>query len=361
MSNTHLWGAVYDQATVWSRTPVFERFASNLPANAPGRLTGVQEALQNLNAAGARIDAKPLRAFSFITLMLGQVPAPVAPSEDLAAWLPDARSVEAAHREFIAWLRSRLPNYPMLRVPQVTRDTPLTTSEFTWRLSWRRADFSNGLQFLSTPRNVTGLLGASEEQGKDLDRTTRAVSAAFARTDEWQNFVETAAVLEASDWEELAAASKTLRLEIKPELIDAYEPHVAVRRNEFRESAMAAALDALSGIAKEYAEAFAAVDALIETAASNVFGQIAAYGSPTVFEQVSEIDIESGVSPRVHFTLNDVSFPKLGMLAFVKDEMVMDAMFLGTITLSHYEGSGTSFRVTGDMLKGSGAAWRNRI
>lgn len=361
MSNTDLWNAIYSQATAWSETPVFQKFAALLPSNTTGRLASANEVLQNLNAAGAQIDSRPLRAFSSINLMLGQVPEPGRPSESLAEWLGCAGSVEAAHREFVAWLRSRLPHYPMLRVPQLARDTPLTTSEFTWRLNWRREDFSSGLQFLPTPRNVTGLLGGSDEHRQELDRTARAVSAAFEKTDEWLAFAEAAESLQRRDLEELSTATKTAKVKLKPEFIDAYEPHMVVRRNEFRENVISTVLETLSGAAQEYVEKFTSIDTLIERAASDAFGQLAAYRNPSSFGNVSEIDVDPGVNQRVHFTLGDVRFPKLGMLVFVDDEMIPDAMLLSTVHFTHDVGIGSAFRVTGEVLKGSGDAWRNKV
>jgi hypothetical protein len=78
-------------------------------------------------------------------------------------WLTDAGRVEVAHRESIAWIRSRLPRYPGLLAPQLARDSPLTTPEFTWRLAWSRADLSSGLQFQAIPGRAGALLDATPE------------------------------------------------------------------------------------------------------------------------------------------------------------------------------------------------------
>lgn len=70
---------------------------------------------------------------------------------------------------------------------------------------------------------------------------------------------------------------------------------------------MAEALESLSGTAREYAEAFASVDILIERAASDVFGQLAAYGNPKRFQQIRDI-ISNRENPGGYISLSETRY-----------------------------------------------------
>ena len=71
-----------------------------------------------------------------------------------------ANRIEAAHRMTLAWLRSRLAGYPILRAPQLAPGTPLTTFEMTIHYTWTKEELSGGLNQMPAPPGVPDLLGA---------------------------------------------------------------------------------------------------------------------------------------------------------------------------------------------------------
>lgn len=189
MSHIPLWEAVREQVPGWAATPAFGRFAAQLPRNAPQRQSGLPGLLQAVGAG--RVSAQPLRLGSSIAGLIGWLQGldsglrPDSLGKTWTSWLDDARRVDSAHRDTVAWLRSRMPGYPSLPAPQLARGTPLTTVEFTTRLAWIPGERARGLQFQSAPPSAAAALQATGQQRHRLDETARALAVAMENSEEW--------------------------------------------------------------------------------------------------------------------------------------------------------------------------------
>lgn len=360
MNHAPLWTAVEEQATAWAVTPIFERFAAQLPRNASQRRIGVPGLLQRM-----QVGSHLLQLGSTAPFMLGQLPdlqgIPGPNSADVAerlpAWLEDARRVESAHRDTIAWIRSRLPGYPSLPAPQLTPGTPLTTVEFSWRLIWTPNERTRGLQFQPAPPGVGPVLGATEGQRRRIDETARSLIAAFESTDEWTGLLAASDALNSDARAKLKNARAKLRKRLADDAVTTHEPKLAMPRDKYRQVVLTEEIETLAGAARDYADAFDAVDRLIETSCSHVFGQLAAHGNPTTFTEIKDLDSEPGIPQVVAVTLTDESWPEPGMLAWIDDPLVCDALHITSVNFHQNVATGLRQRVTGTVLEDIAAAW----
>jgi hypothetical protein len=159
-----LWRAIRAQAEVWSQTPVVRHVADHLPRNAPReqRRAGsstIPALLQGLSAAFSGM-LHPLMLGTRVQFVMAQPFQPFERNVDeseLKEWLRAAIALESAHRVTLAWFRSRLPGYPVVRAPQLARNSQFTTREYTPRFIWTVDERGIGLQFQSAPPELAGL------------------------------------------------------------------------------------------------------------------------------------------------------------------------------------------------------------
>ncbi|MDE9367312.1 hypothetical protein PZ938_16955 [Luteipulveratus sp. YIM 133132] len=359
-----LWEAVWFLAEVWRKSPVVRDMSSQLPktarrADESNENGGVATALQNL-VAGFGGMLHPLMLGSRVPICLQQAERfgiANVDEVDMRSWLSAAERVEAAHRSSMAWFRSRLYGYPMLRVPQLARGTSLTTFEFTAHFVWPDLERSIGLQFLDSPQRVAEILRIDD--GRGLESAARGVARALEDSSEYREFARSGAALTGSDREQLGTAKRTLRDRLVPEAVDHYEPTLALRRAEFREYETLHSVDDLSGEAAAYASAFMGVVRLLELVLADVFGELVCYGPPLMVS-VSQVEFP-GNGPYIEYLLNeDEGGPWIsaGDLLWLPDSHVADAVRVerSTISVRDEADSGTHRQVA-QVLSGTAAAW----
>jgi hypothetical protein len=121
---------------------------------------------------------------------------------------------------------------------------------------------------------------------------------------------------------------------------------------QYREAVLSEELEALHGRAREYASAFGLANDLIERAASDVFGQLAAYRGSTSVSAPEELEFHG--TQQVTFVLRDAPILNAGILLNVDDPLLPDALQIVHLTIAFDRGAGLSQRVTGEILTGSG-------
>jgi len=357
-AQTALWKAVAEQAAVWSALPVVRRFAVHLPRNASQRSHGLSGLLQHVEASGGMVASRPLRLGTNVPLMLSVMPggAPTVRPQVLQPWLNDANHVEGAHRITVAWLRSRLPGYPLLPAPQLAPGTPLTTDEYTYRLPWTRDELAAGFQYQNPPSQAIELLGASAREVARADEAARRVAVGLLETAAWQRLRDAHTALSPAARTELVAARKAIAEAARPALVDAHEPVLAIPRDAYRQQVLSDVLGTLDGAALEYAEAFDGAERLLELAASDVFGQLAVY-RPIVLTGVTDLAARDAETGTVELTVEDIAHLDLGSLAWVDDPLCPDAVHLTGLNYSFDQAAGTRVRIIGQVLDGTAAAW----
>lgn len=359
MTHERLWRAVEDQAKVWQDVDVVEAFSAALPRNASDQGSGLPRLLQELDAAGAWVNSRPLRAASSVKMLLGQPRPliPTGPSSELNKWLDLARPVEAALVRNVAWLRSRLPGYPTIRLPQLEPNAPLTTDEFSWRLPWLPPQLRRGLQFQAGP-GLGPALGTSSGMGWALDNASRRVAGALRQTEEWNAFESARRDLDEGSASEVTAARRVVRTRLHPQAVDAHEPKLALRRDAYRQAVVAEEITHLVGSARRYCDTFDAVDSLIEDSASEVFGQLVAYGPPQLEPQPVDLAVQGGAPVTVSFTSSGQDWIGTGQLMWLDDELVQDAVHVAAVAFSvDGPAQDVTLQVRARVLTGTGRAW----
>ncbi len=361
MSHSPLWEMIREQATVWAGIPIFQRFAAQLPRNAPQRVSGLPGLLQHVEAGGGRVSECPLLLGSDIPPMIAVIPGldPRSLGTTWTSWLRDAQRVEFAHRDTVAWIRSRIPGYPSLPAPQLAPGTPLTTPELAGRLIWTPRERSQRLQFQPAPPKAPSILEATEEQRRRLDESARSVAAAFEHADEWERLAAATEALDRDARASLRHVRGQLKHRLAPQAVDAYEPDLVMSRERYRQVVLSEELNTLTGTAREYADAFDAADQLVETAASDIFGQLVAYGEPTTFTRPQDLDMQPTAPNRViTFIHTGATLPEIGMVVWIDDPLVPDAVHIIGATVGFDTATGITARVTGTVLAGTATAWR---
>ncbi len=267
-----LWTACADQATAWRASPIAQRVRGQLPRNAAEPGKGLPHLLLNFDSGNGWIN-RPLRLPQLLTL--GQMMQP-AEYEQICqtSWHADLGRVAAAHRITVAWIRARLPGYPMIPAPQLARGSALTTREVPFELEWDPAMLGAGLQFIDPVHQIAAALEVSGPAAAAVEQAVRGVVAALHETPTWTRYATALAVLDTTDRAVLNQARRTIDADLRPEKIDGYEPNLLYPRYHYRKQVVADAVAALDGTARGFADAFADIDDLITTACSDVFGQL---------------------------------------------------------------------------------------
>lgn len=356
-----LWEAIWRNAEAWGETPRVRSLKESLPRNVPFHgprrdNTTMPALLQECYLVGGGV-LHVLALGSRVPWILRQFPAREAdvPPSTYHAWLENAAVVEEAHQVSLAWIRSRLPGYPMLRAPQLARNSPYTTNEFTEHFIWTDHERSRGLQFLDVPLSIPSSLGAHDPAR--IQRTTRNVLRALRRSAEWQQFEAAAGHLDDRSVRALRQVSRELTQSLRASEVDQHEPNLAHRRAEYRSHTTKAAIERLDGVARTYADAFSAMEALLKLAVSDVFGEILMYGLPPLF-QVQNVNFEEeGV---VSFDVVDgrAILLECGDLIWVDNAAVTDAMITRAISLSDGPVEGFSVKARAQLLVGTAGAWK---
>ena len=359
MSRVDLWQAIGGQADAWRDLTCVARFRTQLPRNVSQRSKGLPGRLQELQANGAWMGSRPLLVGSMIQL-IDSMPWSTGTQGDRAhfeAWLADALRLEEAHRETVAWLRSRFPGYPLIPAVHLVPGTANTTREFTWRLVWPRGDFGRGLQFQAAPVRVGELLGVSASEQKALNASAQLVARALESTVEWDRFAHAARALDRDALAELTDARAALKSRLSDAMVSEFEPNNAVRRYEYRASTLVGVVGALSGAALEYSEAFSALNDLVEYAVSDVFGQLAIYGPPELISGGRDLELSGGKTGEVAFTLMGTPFMETGSLIWLDDPLVRDALYVVSASMSWSDPDPLVMRLKCKVVDGSREAW----
>jgi hypothetical protein len=181
--------------------------------------------------------------------------------EDVMEWLGDAVAVGEAFQVAIEFLRSRLPGYPILRVPHRKRGSPclLETDPFLFRyFPWDRDLAKQGLQLVLTAPDMTKVACETDCADELLQ-----LAAALAEWPSWKRFAELAKALTAEDLATLSEIGNGFGAAVKEEVVDEEAGDLLLARYQYRCAVLEEQVGAGEGRAKEYLLAFEAVESLV--------------------------------------------------------------------------------------------------
>jgi len=358
-----MWSAVNALAQTWADLPLVQRFKAALPRNAPQRIAGIPGRLQEMEAANATVSAYPLRLTGTIRLFTDHIPgsAPeMQPAPQLwDAWRETAAQVEAAHKLTITWLRSQMPGYPDLPALYLAPGATLTTAEMPYQLTWTPGELLPGSR-----THLLALIGqtlqSTPEEHRQLTDNTRALGLTLNGADEWARLATATVELTESGRADLRQARETVTRRLSADQVGVHS-QLMIPRYNYRVTVLAEVLGTLHGSALEYSIAFEAANRLLETAASDVFGELAAYGPPAMLSEPHDIDLRPGSFQLVSFTNSSAArgfqgFLEMGQVLWFNDMLVSDAVRLIGVT-TNISPMGATERWTGIVLPETSAAW----
>ncbi|MDM4138971.1 MULTISPECIES: hypothetical protein [Mycobacterium] len=272
MSTEDVWPAVQALATTWSGSPLVRTFLARHPAHNDSDDV-VTEALRNLQGGVTVLTETPLLTSNW-EQVAQQVPS-VQLSGEVRAYLRTIAPLGHAVESTVGWVRSRLPLYPAIPVPQFSPRGYRRSPEYSLRLPWSQQVLQANLQAEPAPPSVAVMLGLDSNE---VLSTARDVVAAFTDSAEWQRYADLAAALTEQDRHVLDDARHRVGVLLNPRLVNAYEPARNERRNQYRRQRVAEVIAELNGRPKELADAFDAIDDLIDHALINIHGQLVVRG-----------------------------------------------------------------------------------
>ena len=252
----------------------------------------------------------------------------------------------------MGWVRSRLPLYPHIPVPQFSPRGFRRSPEFSFRLPWAQEFLLAGLQAEPTPLHVARILGVDEQE---VQTSTQNVLAAFISSSEWQGYASLAASLTDHDREVLDAARHRVGVLLNPRIVNEYEDARNERRNAYRRERVAEVVDELEGRPKELADAFGIVDDLIDHALVNVHGQLIISGLPPLIEPI-DLDVDG---PRVRFDYEGDAVFGVGESVLLNDSLATGAYRIGGMSFQFGQIEGSRMSFTAHGLPGTETAFQS--
>jgi hypothetical protein len=360
MPTDDTWAALRDLAGCWRACSSTETFIAGLPTVSLTPLTGIADVLQDMYASMSSLFSNPLLFANNLPLAASVMPNVNMGRIESAnrGWFQAARHIEEAHRQTVAWLRSRLPGYPNLPAPQLARDTPLTTGEFSPRVVWRSGERSKGLQLGDVPASIGQLLTNGHSGSGSVNEATRALVSSLVSTAEWTQLSERHDQLDDATRLALREARARTKTLLSPTAIDKHEPSLVLPRAAYREHVVATTLSELEPTARAYADAFDEADRIIEGACSRVFGLLTCL--PILNTAGTEIEIIPGRPTTTRFRTQDFRLELPGPMPLVclGDPMLPDALLVTGVSVSLANTGGADIQATAEVLTGTAAAWQ---
>lgn len=285
MSTEDIWPAMQTLAATWSASPLVQTFLEHHPAQNHSD-DAVTEALRNLQGGMNVLTETPLLTSAWE--QVAQQAWAVQLTGEVRDYLRTVAPLGHAVESTVGWVRSRLPLYPAIPVPQFSPRGYRRSREYSLRLPWSQQALQANLQAEPAPPSVAVMLGLDDH---GVANSAQDVVAAFTSSAEWQNYADLTAALTDQDRQVLDDARHRVGVLLNPRLVDEYEPARNERRNQYRRQRVAEVIADLDGRPKALADAFDAIDDLIDHALVNVHGQLIVRGDvPLVLPINLELD-----------------------------------------------------------------------
>jgi hypothetical protein len=317
------------------------------PANeqAGGEIT---EALKNMQAGSGLLTEAPL-ATAMWEPLAEQFPL-VQMTEPLRGFLRKVAPLGHAVESTVGWVRARLPLYPNIPAPQMASRGYRRSEEYGKRMAWRSQLLAAGLESYASPPGIAQQLQINAGTAGDA---ARSLLEALKSSDEWLNFVALAKALRDEDRAALKSSREKINVVLNPRNVDQYEDSRMERRHAFRMDRVKQVVEELSGVPREFADAFESVDDLIDRAIVNVHGQLVVYGPPkTIVPRQLELD-----GSFVAFNYAGDTAVTTGDLIRLADPLVSDVLMIDGQSFQFSQDEGSRMSYTAKRLPASSRAF----
>ncbi len=286
-------------------------------------------------------------------MMLVQLPG-VSLTDPVRNFLRQASAIGYGMEVIVGWVRSRLPMFPMIPVPQLASKAGRTSLEELRRMPWRRQMLQAGLHLRSVPP-IEMLRGLEIAETESLRAAIDGLVGALRASEEWVDFEKCARELHPEDKQILVEAKTEVNSLLSESRVGAYEPGRVARRGEFREETVRGVVERLTGRPRDFADAFSKVDDLIDLCVLELPGQIVSYGLPRRVDDAHEIEIEDGF---VTFAeLEAAAMSKPGNLVVITDPLLKGDVVQVTKMTFSFGRAGNKNSYGGRRLKDSASVW----
>lgn len=348
VSTEEIWPAVQALATTWSGSPLVQTFLERHPAHSNDSDDVITEALRNLQAGCAVLTETPLWTSTWEQIAK-QIPS-IRLTGEVRNYLQTIAPIGHAVESTVGWARSRLPAYPAISVPQFSSRGYRRSPEYSRRLPWSQPILQANLQAEPAPPSVAVMLGLDDH---DVLISARDVVAAFANSAEWQRYADLAAALTEQDRRVLDDARHRVGVLLNPNLVNEYEPARNERRNQYRRQRVAEVIAELDGRPKELADAFDAIDNLIDRALVNIHGQLVVRGDVPLIQPVNlELD-----GPQATFAFAGDETFNVGESVRLDDPLAMGAYLIHGMSFNIGQFEAPKMKYTAQRLPATGDAF----
>ncbi|WP_181724502.1 hypothetical protein [Nocardia gipuzkoensis] len=348
MSTEDVWPAVQALAATWSDSPLVHTFLARHPAHNDSD-DAVTEALRNMQGGATVLTETPLWTSTWGQLAQ-QMPL-VHLTGEVRDYLRTIAPLGHAVESTVGWVRSRLPLYPAIPVPQFSPRGYRRSPEYSRRLPWSQPILQANLQAEPAPPSVAVMLGLDSHE---VLSSAENVVAAFTNSAEWQRYADLAAALTEQDRHVLDDARRRVGVLLNPRVVNEYEPARNERRNQYRQQRVAEVVAELNGRPKELADAFDAIDDLIDRALVNIHGQLVVRGDVPLIQPINlELD---GLQASFEFD-GDEAF-NVGESVRLDDPLVMGAYLIEGMGFNFGQFEGSRMSYTAQRLPATGNAFQ---
>lgn len=351
MSKQNLWFAVDAFSDALKGSSLIQEFVEKLPRHKTPS-DEISEALMRLDAGTGMPTSFPLHNVHWENA-LRQLPG-FHMLPEVEQFLARSRAIGFGMEVIVSWVRSRLPMFPLIPVPQLASKASRTSEEIRFRMPWRKQFLQSGLQLQQVISDEM-LRSMHVEDVSSLKETVYGLTDALQSSDEWTTFRMLAEGLSVEDRQVLKAAKSEVNRRLSDGHVDAYEPGRVIRRGELRDEIVRSVVEGLDGMPRDFADAFTAVDDLIDLCVLDLPGQLVAYGLPPCLDHAQEVEIEDGT---VAFA--EVEVPAIrsaGSLVVLKDSLLRGDVVIVTSMRISFGKSGNRNSYGGRRLYQSSQVW----
>jgi hypothetical protein len=224
-------------------------------------------------------------------------------SREDESWFDDALKLGTAFQVMVEFLRSRLPGYPVLKVPHRAKGSPylietnyLLFHHFPWerelaRIGIQQKDGHQLDGLFEAPGGIGGLLTQLARQARDRPS--------------WQRFIAASAALDPDDRQRLSDLNRDFRARTVEEVVDAESGELMMANYQYRQAVLAEMVGSCEGRVLEYLRSFEEVDELITLIATTI--EVVIMQSELTRLEMRRLDLGMGLEARPFQGLADLT------------------------------------------------------
>jgi hypothetical protein len=272
---TSVWPAADAFSNLWLESPHTELFRSGLKPTKHHQHQPFQaNSVHAIVGMYSLLECQPL----LLGKRLSRVPEfeQLRTDPEVARWFEVAQRFAFSLVEIVEFLRSRLPGYPGLLVPDLLPAASRVYADGFWdmRFPWEQEVRTARLHFESQPSLLARAL-ALPDAGREAYAALTALGRALHETATWKRFAAAHGQLTSADRDAAKANRRQYRELANEERVEAIAGGTGLRCANMRRAELEQVKRRAEGTLRDYYDAFDAVDALIDAVAAFISHRVA--------------------------------------------------------------------------------------